>query len=383
MYARKFAIAAVAIAATVAAASVEARGRDDVQLSVTIGSPAWSVRPMPVSERPGPGRAPRPRIPPRAGTARRPAGTATATASRTATTASTTRAGTATATASRTATTAATTGASAPTAAARPLVALALLDPAGLVEGQPRAAREQLRRVAVAEVADEVGADRRSGPERLVDLRVVEAAHRPAVEAERPRRDDEVAALQAGVAKRGGFDDFLPCRRTTPARRRAGTAAAASRRTPCPCRRSPSPAPARVFSTLPGETQPSSLSLAPAERDEDESRRRAVGRGRPPLHQVVELAQRRVGDRLGEVAVVGARAVEELLGADDHGGGRAPSGIRMRELWGFGTSTDRNAFVDSVQAREGWPTIADVRPVPHDVSAFFARLGEASRASCR
>ena len=48
MYARKFAIAAVAIAATVAAASVEARGRDDVQLSVTIGSPAWSVRPMPV-----------------------------------------------------------------------------------------------------------------------------------------------------------------------------------------------------------------------------------------------------------------------------------------------------------------------------------------------
>jgi hypothetical protein len=48
MYARKFAIAAVAIAATVAAASVEARTRDDVQLSVTIGSPAWSVRSIPV-----------------------------------------------------------------------------------------------------------------------------------------------------------------------------------------------------------------------------------------------------------------------------------------------------------------------------------------------
>ena len=34
------------------------------------------------------------------------------------------------------------------------------LDPAGLLERQARAAREQLRRVAVAEVADEVRADR-------------------------------------------------------------------------------------------------------------------------------------------------------------------------------------------------------------------------------
>ena len=45
--------------------------------------------------------------------------------------------------------------------------------------------------------ADEVGLDLGAGPERGVDLGVVEAAHRPAIEAERARREDEVAALQA------------------------------------------------------------------------------------------------------------------------------------------------------------------------------------------
>ena len=54
MNARKLALAAVAIAATVAAASVEARGRDDVQLSVTIGGPAWSVPSVPVYRAYGP-----------------------------------------------------------------------------------------------------------------------------------------------------------------------------------------------------------------------------------------------------------------------------------------------------------------------------------------
>ena len=51
---RKLALAAVAIAATVGAASVEARGRDDVQLSVTIGSPGWSVPSVPVYRAYGP-----------------------------------------------------------------------------------------------------------------------------------------------------------------------------------------------------------------------------------------------------------------------------------------------------------------------------------------
>jgi len=52
MNAKKIAIVSVALAGVLAAASVEARGRDDVQLSVTIGAPAWSVRPVPVY-RPG------------------------------------------------------------------------------------------------------------------------------------------------------------------------------------------------------------------------------------------------------------------------------------------------------------------------------------------
>ena len=54
MNAKKLALAAMAIAATVAAASVEARTRDDVQLSVTIGGPAWSVPSVPVYRAYGP-----------------------------------------------------------------------------------------------------------------------------------------------------------------------------------------------------------------------------------------------------------------------------------------------------------------------------------------
>lgn len=45
---RKLAIVAVAFAGLVAAASVEARGRDDVQFSVTIGAPFFSPPPLPV-----------------------------------------------------------------------------------------------------------------------------------------------------------------------------------------------------------------------------------------------------------------------------------------------------------------------------------------------
>jgi hypothetical protein len=47
MNAKKFAIVSVALAGVLAAASVEARGRDDVQFSLTIGSPGW-VQPVPV-----------------------------------------------------------------------------------------------------------------------------------------------------------------------------------------------------------------------------------------------------------------------------------------------------------------------------------------------
>ena len=47
MNASKLAIVSVAFAGVLAAASVEAHGRDDVQLSVTIGGPAWSIAPTP------------------------------------------------------------------------------------------------------------------------------------------------------------------------------------------------------------------------------------------------------------------------------------------------------------------------------------------------
>ena len=39
------------------------------------------------------------------------------------------------------------------------------------------------------------------GEERRVDLGVVEAGHRPGIEPERARRDDEIGALQRGVAE--------------------------------------------------------------------------------------------------------------------------------------------------------------------------------------
>lgn len=53
MNARKLAIVSVALAGVLAAASVEARGRDDVQFSVTIGAPVWAVQPVP-AYRPAP-----------------------------------------------------------------------------------------------------------------------------------------------------------------------------------------------------------------------------------------------------------------------------------------------------------------------------------------
>src|SRR6185295_7698093 len=81
------------------------------------------------------------------------------------------------------------------------------LNPASLFEVEARVARVHLARVAVAQVADEVGAHGGAGPERRVDLVGVEAAHRPAVDPESPRREDEVAALQAAVAEGGRLDD--------------------------------------------------------------------------------------------------------------------------------------------------------------------------------
>src|SRR3546814_7167189 len=76
-----------------------------------------------------------------------------------------------------------------------------LLDPSGFVEAQPWRTREDAGRVALAEVDEEVGLDGRALEEGLVDLRVVEARHRPGVRADRPRGQDQVGALPAAVAE--------------------------------------------------------------------------------------------------------------------------------------------------------------------------------------
>src|SRR5690606_18496762 len=78
----------------------------------------------------------------------------------------------------------------------------ALLDAAGFVEAQPRGTREDAGGIALAEVDQDVGADRGAGEEGGVDLGVVEAAHRPAVQAQRARGQDQVGGLQAAAAHR-------------------------------------------------------------------------------------------------------------------------------------------------------------------------------------
>ena len=60
----------------------------------------------------------------------------------------------------------------------------------------------------------------------------------------------------------------------------------------------------RVFSTLPGVDALQQPRLGLGRPDEDDARRRTVGRCRAPLHQVVEPAQRGVVDRVGEKAVL-------------------------------------------------------------------------------
>src|SRR3546814_11423760 len=70
-------------------------------------------------------------------------------------------------------------------------------DAAGLGERESGGPLEHRGRLAVAEVAQEVRPGRGAGEELGVDLGGVEAGHRPAVQAERPRPQDDVAALPA------------------------------------------------------------------------------------------------------------------------------------------------------------------------------------------
>src|SRR3546814_2170181 len=71
-----------------------------------------------------------------------------------------------------------------------------------LLEGQSRQAREQRSRVAITEIAQEIGPPSRPGEKGRVDLGVVEPGHRATTQTERTRRQHEIAALQRAVAHR-------------------------------------------------------------------------------------------------------------------------------------------------------------------------------------
>src|SRR5260370_42100171 len=89
-------------------------------------------------------------------------------------------------------------------------------------ESEARQTRMQFCRIAVAEVAEEVGFDvadgeellfaavaRRAGAEELlVDLRVVETGKWSAVEADGSRGHHQICALQGRIPARGRFDEL-------------------------------------------------------------------------------------------------------------------------------------------------------------------------------
>ncbi len=84
------------------------------------------------------------------------------------------------------------------------MCALRLEHLAGLVEAQAGVAVEQLAVVAIAQVDQEVGLPAAVGEELGVHLGDVEATHGATVQAQRPRRNDEVRATQGAVARGGG-----------------------------------------------------------------------------------------------------------------------------------------------------------------------------------
>ncbi len=69
-----------------------------------------------------------------------------------------------------------------------------------LVEIEARRAREQNAPIAIAETAQEVGLDAGAGEELAIDAVIVEARHRPAVQAQRHRPPKTTAAWNAKTA---------------------------------------------------------------------------------------------------------------------------------------------------------------------------------------
>src|SRR3546814_20320175 len=77
---------------------------------------------------------------------------------------------------------------------------------AGLVEIEARRTRRQGRRIAKADIAQEVRPHRAAGEESFIDRGIVESRHRSAVEPERAACDDQIGVLQGAVAERRLLD---------------------------------------------------------------------------------------------------------------------------------------------------------------------------------
>jgi hypothetical protein len=182
----------------------------------------------------------------------------------------------------------------------------------GLVETQARRAREIDAGSPFAEVDEEVGAPGRAREEGGIDLGVVEAGHRAAVQPERPRGEQQIRTLQAAVAQGDGAQVRLGLgvepatrigvrkqhRHLFEERHVVGNDGRARRGHRL-----------LVVAFVQGRAQ---LGLGFLRAHEHEARGAAVGRGGPPLQQVVEAAQRGVVDLPAE-AVVGACLAEELV----------------------------------------------------------------------
>ena len=68
-----------------------------------------------------------------------------------------------------------------------------------------RAPREELAVVAIADIDEEMRAEGGAGEELGIDLLPVEASHRPGVEPDGTKRENEVAGLERAVIRGGAI----------------------------------------------------------------------------------------------------------------------------------------------------------------------------------
>ena len=138
--------------------------------------------------------------------------------------------------------------------------------------------------VAVAEAAQKIRLEAAVREKLGVDLVVVEARHRAAIEPDRARREDQIGALQRGVAQRRGADRARAWSRTSCAPADCGTAAAGARRSACRRRGSRPPARSSLFLVARRQRGLEPLLGLGAAHEHDALRLR-VGSGRTPFRQ--------------------------------------------------------------------------------------------------